>query len=98
MEKATLTGALKDAMTLKQAAAYFPRRPHIATIWRWCTNGCHGVKLESWMIGGMRVTTPAAIEEFLQALNADRDPPRESEADRLRRAREAGRALEALGC
>lgn len=93
---ASLTDRLKSAMPLNQAADLFSHRPHIATMHRWCLRGCRGIRLRSWMQGGVRVTTPAAVEEFLLALN--RDDPAEDADDTARRSREAGAALEKLGC
>lgn len=51
------------------------------------------------MAGGKRVTTLAAIEEFLQHLNSGGVSPHEVNGDEVRRrAKEAGAALEKLGC
>jgi hypothetical protein len=97
MRDQTLTSTLKDALTLPQAAHYFSPVPHVSCVQRWCTTGTRGVKLQSWLSGGRRVTTPAAIEAFLRALNADSDTPAEAADDVLRRSREAGKALEAIG-
>lgn len=95
----TLTETLKDAITLSQAVDLVPRRPHVATVWRWATRGVRGIKLRTWLSGGTRVTTPAALEEFLQRLNADLPADEgEAAADLARRAKEAGKALEAMGC
>jgi hypothetical protein len=98
MEISSLTDSLKGAMTLREAAKVIPRRPSVTTVYRWCQSGCRGTKLRSWLVGGHRVTTQAAIEEFLIALNQESAPPSETEKDRLRRAEAAGKALEALGC
>jgi hypothetical protein len=97
MAAATLTEALKDALTLAQAAHYFSPVPHVSCVQRWATSGTRGVKLRTWLSGGRRVTTPAAIEEFLRALNADSDSPADTDDDVARRAKEAGRALEKIG-
>ncbi|MDZ4684032.1 MAG: DUF1580 domain-containing protein [Planctomycetaceae bacterium] len=91
-----LTDSLKDAIPLTKAADFVPGRPHSATIWRWATKGVRGVKLASWVSGGKRVTTLAAIEEFLRRLNAGAESP-DSPDDAVRRSREASRALEKLG-
>jgi hypothetical protein len=98
MVGANLTDTLKDAMTLPQAAHLFCPVPHVATLHRWSTRGTRGVKLQTWLSGGKRVTTPAAVEQFLRDLNAAAEAdPRDLEADARRRADAAGRALEALG-
>ncbi len=46
------------------------KRPDIATLWRWWARGIRSVKLETWLIGGRRVTTEVAINEFLDRLSA----------------------------
>ena len=43
------------------------RRPHLATVHKWAMHGVRGVKLESLVIGGRRVTTAAAVERFVLA-------------------------------
>ena len=95
----TLTHTLRDAITLAQAVDYIPGRPQVATLWRWATRGVRGVRLETCIVGGRRMTTPAMIEAFLRALN-DGSPMSDAldDADGARRAKEAGKALEALGC
>lgn len=98
MADSTLTQSLRDAVTLAKAAHLFSPVPHVATLWRWATRGTRGVRLASWTVGGRRVTTPQAVEDFLRALNADADREAETADDAQRRSREAGKALEALGC
>jgi hypothetical protein len=95
MAAVTLVDTLKAALTLNQAADLFPRRPHVATMHRWCLRGCRGVKLRSWMIGSVRHTTPDAVEEFLRELNRGNEA--EVSENSARRSAEAGKALEALG-
>ncbi len=95
MVEATLTHTLRNATKLSKASQlFYDPHPHVATVWRWATKGTRGVKLQTWMLGGHRVTTPQAVEAFLQALNAAA-PVAESTDDATRRAREAGKAL---GC
>jgi len=43
------------------------RRLNVATVYKWATHGVRGLKLESLVIGGRRVTTAAAIERFVLA-------------------------------
>lgn len=100
MASASLLETLKDAISLAEAVDFVPRRPNVSTIWRWATKGTRGVKLQTWIVGGVRCTTPAAMEEFLQRLNADRlqdDTDEIDDADVARRAKAASQALEALG-
>lgn len=47
---------------IEQATGY---RPHPATCWRWYSIGLHGVKLDTWMLGGRRVTTEEAVLQFM---------------------------------
>lgn len=99
MTSATLTETLKDAISLSQAVDFVPRRPHVATVWRWATKGVRGVRLATVIIGGRRMVTPAALEDFLQRLNADQPvDDAETDADMARRAAAVSKALEALGC
>ena len=46
------------------------RRPHLTTALRWCLKGTSGIKLESWKVGGRRVTTVDAVEAFVAATTA----------------------------
>ncbi len=96
---ATLTHTAADAIPLSKAADFFPLRPHHATIWRWAMRGVKGVKLETWLAGGKhRYTTPAAIERFLAAMNAQHpDDHDDAQVEADRRGRDAGRALESMG-
>ena len=43
------------------------RSPHLSTILRWATRGCHGVRLRTWVMGGRRLTNPASVTEFVNA-------------------------------
>ena len=43
--------------TFTQAANTLPDRPNVATLWRWRTAGCRGVKLETVLVGGKRYTS-----------------------------------------
>jgi hypothetical protein len=47
--------------------------PNVATLWRWTVKGVRGIKLESSLVGGRRVTTPAAVRRFVAALSNPRD-------------------------
>jgi hypothetical protein len=58
--------ATEKLLTLPQAAALFPDRPSVATLWRWRTKGCKGRKLESVSIGGKVYTSNEAIQRFSQ--------------------------------
>lgn len=87
-----LTTLQGDAISLAEALELFPRRPHIATVWRWATTGLRGVRLETYRSGRNRVTTRSAVQRFLAALNADLvvestpPAPRRAAAKRLQAA------------
>ena len=97
MSTSNLTDSFRDALPFVQAAHLFSPVPHVATLHRWATKGARGVKLASWLRGGVRVTPPKAVEQFLRDLNTGADDPDDSPSDAARRSREAGKALEALG-
>ena len=71
------------------------RKPHLATLYRWAGmggNGIRGVILRTWLIGGRRCTSAAAVREFLRAISGGHEsaPPmsaaqRSRELDRLER-------------
>ncbi len=46
------------------------RRPHLSTCLRWCDRGSRGVRLESRVIGGRRMTTTAWVAAFVEAVTA----------------------------
>ena len=93
----------KRHITLKQATrlAQLQRdgRPvHIATLHRWWLRGVRGVRLRTWLVGGVRVTTESAVEEFLDRLNNPGLPPdAPTPADRARQIAAAERELELAG-
>lgn len=51
------------------------RKLHIATIYRWCSRGLRGHRLEFMQLGGMRVTTEAALLRFFEALAQSESNP-----------------------
>lgn len=96
MEETKLTDSLRDAITLAEAAKDFPTRPPVQQVHRWSTHGVRGVKLMTWLCGGKRVTTAAAVETFLRELNAERPATPTDDAQEKHRAEQAGAALDAL--
>ena len=60
----------EQMLTLTQATAELPGRPHIPTIWRWHARGLHGVKLETIVIGGRRFTSREALQRFAERTTA----------------------------
>lgn len=59
-------------LTLTEAAKRSPGRPHASTLWRWCREGLHGVRLEYVRFGRRIFTSTEALDRFAQAL-ADTD-------------------------
>ncbi len=44
------------------------RRPHLSTVLRWCqTRNRYGIKLQSWRIGGRRVTSVECCRRYNEA-------------------------------
>ena len=77
---------------------------HPSVLTRWSDRGViaangERVYLQTWRVGGQRMTTQIAIETFLAALNAGAPSGQQaSEADAARKSSAAGNALEKLGC
>ena len=58
-------------ITLAQAARELPGGPvHVSTLHRWRLSGIRGVKLETLMRGGRRMTSPEAIGRFISRTTA----------------------------
>lgn len=70
-----------------------------ATVWRWGTKGVRGVKLETIVIGGRRVTTQEAFERFVAATNpeATATPPAPTPHERRKAIAAAERELAKAG-
>ena len=60
----------ESLISLKEACASLPGRPHISTIWRWIQRGIDGIRLETVKVGGKRFTSAEALERFIQATTA----------------------------
>ena len=62
----------EELLSLAEAASRLPavegRRPHVATLWRWCRQGVRGVRLEHIRIGHRICTTQAAVDLFVRRL------------------------------
>lgn len=69
----------ENLLNLSQAARIFPGGPHKSTVHRYVTHGIHGVRLETVLVGGKRLTSKEAIVRFLMTLNAQ-CPPRPNKA------------------
>ncbi|WP_373651617.1 DUF1580 domain-containing protein [Schlesneria sp. DSM 10557] len=101
---------IQQAATLSHAARNWlpPARTgnpvHPSVLTRWSDRGIvarsgERIFLHTWRVGGQRMVTQAAIEEFLEALNAGSPASDDLDDDSVsRRAHEASSALERLGC
>ena len=84
----------KAAQTLPGGAVY------VSTVHRWRMKGCRGVRLETFLRGGVRHTTRAAIERFFAATTAAADgdtPPVRAPRQREREIAAAERGCEQAG-
>ena len=65
------------------------KRIHVSTLWRWATAGVGGVKLETIMAGGSRMTSFEAIERFFEqsTLHADGEHVAQPQSPRMTAAR-----------
>lgn len=102
---------IEEVRSFPDAAAGLPRcrggkKVNVATLYRWASHGCRGVRLETIQIGGTRCTSREALQRFFDRLsNQDRDAHgRESNSPRFsssaRRERESEtvvKRLEELG-
>ena len=90
----------ETAKTLAAAARTVTGGPvHVSTMHRWRMKGVRGVRLETFLRGGIRYTTDEAIERFFAATTAaaDGDPApsltsRQREREISRAEREASEA------
>ena len=96
MVAASISDALANSISMAEAARLLGC--HIKSVWRISTRGVRGVKLETWMKSGRRVTTRSAVDSYLADLNSDHSPITGEVSEAERRGVESGRALDALGC
>ena len=74
------------------------RRPHLSTVLRWCVRGSRGIRMESVMLGGRRMTTVAKVHRYIEATTAAADcatVPVETPKQADRRAKRAAELLAA---
>ena len=60
-------------ISFHDAAKSFPGRPNLSTLHRWRLAGVRGVRLETLLIGGRRVTSAEALQRFAEATTAAAD-------------------------
>ena len=73
--------------------AFPDRGVSAATAWRWHKRGVHGIRLETWLVGGRRATSIAAIYRFITATTAARDG-HQAAAPLIRTPRQRQREIE----
>jgi len=101
----SINSLLERPIPLVQAVRLIPRRRagrkcNVATMYRWTTLGCRGIKLEFTQVGGCQCTSREALQRFFERLTAQSagepipEPlPRARAAD----VRRAERVLDAAG-
>lgn len=83
----------ETAKTLARAARTVPGGPvHVSTIHRWRIKGVRGVRLETFLRGGIRYTTDEAMERFFAATTAAADGNIPTSLTSCQREREISRA------
>src|SRR3954452_1213428 len=92
----------QDVFSLTKAARRLPRlrndRPvNVSTVWRWATKGLRGHRLETAMVGGVRVTSDEALREFFASVNGQGSQTTMSKATTSRRDESVARELDRLG-
>jgi hypothetical protein len=80
----------ESLISLTDAAKMLPGRPNLSTIWRWRNRGVRGVKLETVMCGGRRMTSLESLARFFQRVTAAAD----GETVRTETPRQRARAIE----
>jgi hypothetical protein len=86
-----------ELLTLCEAVeAVTGRRPHLSTIIRWSTRGIQGVRLGTTILGGRRLTSVAAVEQFLRETNEARQGDTEPFATPRQQEQAAERSAEQL--
>ncbi len=53
------------------------QRVNLSTALRWCQQGVGGIRLESWKLGGRRLTSAEAVGRFLERTTAASDSGRQ---------------------
>lgn len=63
-------------LTLAEASKLFPHRPSRSCLWRWLNGkGRRGLRLESVVVGGRRLTSREAVADFVVKTTAAVDGP-----------------------
>jgi hypothetical protein len=86
----------EQLLSLADAAKELPNRPNVATLWRWRTKGIRGVRLETLLCGGRRMTSREALARFLEGVTAAADGPQNGSQSSLERDADQRRGREEL--
>ena len=95
--------ATEHVISFADAPQHLPRRrggkrPNIATIYRWASAGCKGVRLESIQLGGTKCTSIEALQRFFDRLtNPTATVTAPTSRARRRAIGDAERQLDAAG-
>jgi len=68
-----LTG--ETLLTIGQVCERLPFQPNFTTVWRWCSKGIQGTRLESVRAGRRILTSVEALDRFMTALAVAANPP-----------------------
>jgi len=60
----------ENVFPVNEAPKHIASRPSKASVWRWVLRGVGGIKLESILIGGRRLTSSESIQRFADARTA----------------------------
>jgi hypothetical protein len=60
----------EDVFPVNEAPKHIASRPSTASVFRWVLQGVGGIKLESILLGGRRLTSSEAIQRFADARTA----------------------------
>ena len=60
-------------LSFPEASASLKGRPNLSTLHRWRLPGVRGVRLETLLLGGRRVTSAEALQRFVEATTAAAD-------------------------
>jgi hypothetical protein len=97
----TINLATETPITLAQAArTLVGGAVHVSTIHRWRQKGIRGIRLETFLRGGVRYTTAEALQRFFAATTAAADgdvQPAQTPRQRQRSVQQAERECEQAG-
>jgi len=97
--------AVEQPLPLAVLARKVPNRDgkrgvNVSTMWRWIQRGIHGVRLESLLIGGIRMSTEQALARFFERTTAAASgevPPAQTSKQRERAINKAEADLAEMG-